>query len=385
MPLSFPWRLRALAVTGVVAGLVLTTTPSYAAIGDNPLKTWGANGRVKAMVVVGGSIYIGGDFTSVTDTSGHSHPASRLAQINAATGAVNTSWQGSANDSVYSLAALGNTLYVGGAFSTVNGVSHRSVAAVSLTTGALVSTFRTTANKPVDGLAAAGGAVFLGGTFTSVTDATGSTARTYVAKVDAVTGTVDKVWAPRPDLRVRAIESDGVTVYLGGDFTTINGISNRSTAATRVIGTGAPLSSYKGGATNNRNYSPVLNMDLEGNSLYLAVAGGGGACTALNATSGARVWSKHSNGNVQDVTYNHGVVYCGGHFGGTGAFDGLTRYKAAAVQATAPYNVTSWAPRFNSGLGIWAMAADATHTYAGGDFTKVNQKTVQHFAQFADS
>src|SRR5262245_32359094 len=77
--LSRQSRLRALAVVGVASGLVLTTTPSFAVISGTPTKTWGTNGRVSVILNVGGNNILGGDFTSVVDTTGHSYPASRIA------------------------------------------------------------------------------------------------------------------------------------------------------------------------------------------------------------------------------------------------------------------------------------------------------------------
>jgi len=382
-----PWRsrLRGFAVLGAVTGLVMTTTPSFAGAVASPSKTWGTNGRVSAMLAVGGNVYLGGDFTSVIDTTGHSYPASRLAVISTDTGVVNRSWIGSADGTVSALAVSGSNLYVGGSFSKINGVSHRSVAAVSLSTGALVSSFTTTADKPVLGLAWSGTSIIMGGSFTSVTDSTGSIARTYLARVSAATGAVDRTWAPRPDARVRSVQADSTRIFVGGEFTTINGVSNKSTASLSVSGSGAPLSSYHGGPTNNKNFAPVLNMKLVGTTLYVAAGGGGGGCTALSTTTGTKIWGKHANGNVQAVVYNHGYVYCAGHFGGSGAFDGQTRYKLAAVTATAPYNTTSFAPRFDSPLGIWSMAADSGHTFAGGDFTQVNNVSHPHYAAFIDN
>jgi hypothetical protein len=378
-------RLRTSAVLGVVTGLVMTTTPSFASAVASPSNTWGTNGRVSVMLAVGGNVVLGGDFTAVVDTTGHSFPASRLAVISASTGVVNRSWVGSADGTVSALAVSGTTLFVGGSFSKVNNVAHRSVAALSLSTGAFISGFTTTANKPVEALAVSGSSLILGGTFTSVTDSARTTARTFLAKAATTTGAVDQTWAPHPDARVRALQADSTRILVGGDFTTINGASNKSTASLAVSGSGAPLAGYHGGATNNQKFAPVLNMALVGSTLYVAAGGGGGGCTALNATTGAKIWGKHANGNVQAVTYNHGIVYCGGHFGGAGSFDGQTRYKMAAVTATAPYTTTSFAPRFNSPLGIWSLAADSGHTYAGGDFTKVNQGSHPFYAAFVDT
>jgi hypothetical protein len=383
MALPSPRRLRYVAAACVTTALVLATTPAMGVATDTPSTTWGTNGRVKAMVTVGSVTVLGGDFTTVTDTSGHSFPAQRLAVINNSTGAVNTAWSGSADDSVYSLAVLGNTVYVGGAFSKLDGVAHRNLGAVSLSTGALVSSFQSTANKPVDAISAISGAVFVGGQFTSLTVGSTTTNRQFIARVDPTSGAVTSGWSASPDARVRALVASGSTLYVGGDFTTVSGQSHRSTAALSVA-TGANLSSWHGGPTNANQNAPVYGLDLNGSTLYLAAAGGGGACTAFNATTGARIWTKHANGNLQAVRYNNGVVYCGGHFGGSGSFDGQTRYKMAAVSATAPYTTLSFAPHFNSALGVWSLASDATHVFAGGDFTKVNQKKVNHFASFAD-
>jgi hypothetical protein len=372
----------------MVAGalLVLVADPALAAASDPLESTWGTNGRVAAIVTVGGMTVIGGTFTAVIDPNGNSYPAAHLAAVDAATGVVNRSWKGATDDSVFSLAVLGSTLYVGGAFKQVDGSSHRHIAALSLSTGALQSTFQTTANAPVDAITTTSSAVYLGGRFTSVTDGSGTTTRSFLAKVSPTTGTVDAGWAPTPDLRVRSMQasSDGSGVYAAGDFTTVNGITHRSTALLAATAPGSPLSTFKGAPTNGNDYAPVLDVSLVGSALYLAVAGSGGACTALNASTGARIWTVHTNGNVQAVTYNHGIVYCGGHFGGDGAFGGLTRYHLAAVAAASPYTITSFSPRFNSALGIWSLAADDSHLFTGGDFTKVDHKMHNHYAVFDD-
>ncbi len=79
----------------------------------------------------------------------------------------------------------------------------------------------------------------------------------------------------------------------------------------------------------------------------------------MNATTGARLFSKHANGDMQSVKVVNGIVWCGGHYGGTGGFDGLVRYKIAGVSATAPYATLAFAPFVDSALGVWALGADA--------------------------
>src|SRR4051812_36288825 len=245
-------RLRLLAVPIAVAGLVLAATPSWAAAGGNALSTWGANDEVTAMVTAGGKTIIGGRFTAVIDPSGSSFPAAHLAVIDSNTGVVDLTWQGNADDDVNSLAVLGNTLFVGGDFNHLNGVSHRNLGALNLTTGAFLPGFAGTANRSVDALAAVGNSLYAGGPFTSVTDGSGTTNRTFIAKFDATTGSVAAGWAPQPDQRVRALQTstDGSAVYAGGDFTTVNGISHRSTVELTGADPGTPVAAYHGAATN---------------------------------------------------------------------------------------------------------------------------------------
>ncbi len=379
-------RRRLLTVGALVSAMVLPNTPAFAAASSLSAATWGTNGRVKVILPVGGKNVIGGDFTAVTDSTGHTYPAARLAVIDASTGALDLGWAASADGTVSALAVQGSSLYVGGSFTTVDGTGHPGVAALDLATGALLPSFSTTTTGSVDAIATAGASVILGGSFTSLADAGRTTARKFLARVDATSGIVDQTWIPKLDKRVRALQvTPGAgSIYVGGDFTTVNGTSQRSTAVLTASAPGSPVAGYKGAATNELAYSPVFDLELVGPTLYVAAAGGGGACTALDATTGARVWTKHTTGDVQAVAYNHGVVYCGGHFGGVGAFGGLTRYKIAGVQAAAPYATTAFAPRFNSGLGIWALAADAGHLFASGDFTKVDRADRLHYASFAD-
>ena len=88
----------------------------------------------------------------------------------------------------------------------------------------------------------------------------------------------------------------------------------------------------------------------------------------------------HTNGNVQAVALLGGLVYCGRHFNGTRSFGGADRYKLAAVDATSG-TIAAFAPRLDSALGVFALAATGPHLEVGGDCTTVSGAD-QHFAQF---
>src|SRR5262245_19023397 len=117
-------RPKALAAAvGLVMLLSLSLTASASAdVSDTPGRTWATNGRVLVIQSIGGLVYVGGTFTAVVDTDGVSHPAGNIAVFDPVAGTFNTAWGGTANGSVNAIAVSGNTLYLGGNFSQVDGV-----------------------------------------------------------------------------------------------------------------------------------------------------------------------------------------------------------------------------------------------------------------------
>jgi hypothetical protein len=371
----------------VVAGLGLAligygAVPAAALVAEKPQTTYSTNGRVSAILRVGDRIYIAGSFTAVRSPDGGSVVArNRLAALDANTGAVIAGWAPNADADVLALATDGTRIYAGGLFSYVNGVRRKRLVALNAATGAVESGFKAQTAGHVHALVTHGSILYVGGNFSSITDSGGARAVARLAAVNAATGAVDLRFNPAPELRVRAlgISGDGSELFVGGDFTTIAGASRRYLAALNRT-TGALDTSFTPAARG-----PVFALDVTGGSVYAGMGGGGGRCTAFTETTGSRRWEHTSNGNVQAVTHLNGVVYCGGHFGGTGSFGGQSRQKLAAVDAAAG-TVTPFAPRVNSPLGVWALKNGAgSHLYAGGDFTRVDGVAQQGFARFADS
>lgn len=378
-------------VSAVLVALVAASAPPAWADGSagassSPAHTWSTNGRVSAILTVGSSVILGGDFTSVVDTNGRSFNANRLAKYVPGTGTFDTSWTPSVNGPVFALAASGNQVFVGGLFTSVAGSTKSALAAVSLSTGALDKTFTATTNQEVDALAVVGASLFLAGNFAKVTDSSGLTSRSYVAKVAIPSGTLDRTWAPVLAGRARALAggAGGDTVYVGGDFTSVNAVSSAAKLTLLSTTTAAIDPGFRGGTTNQGARSPVLGLALSGSALLVAAAGSGGGCTRLNATSGATQWSKHTNGDVQSVAAFGPNAYCGGHFSGSASFEGLDREKLAAVDLVS--GVTqSFNPIINSALGLWSMGTTPDALIVGGDFTKINTVLQTGVAQFRDT
>ncbi|MDX6310053.1 MAG: hypothetical protein QOI06_3099 [Nocardioidaceae bacterium] len=377
-------KLMAVLVGVLFAGVVLPA-PASAAAAPVYQQTWGTNGHVSAILAdpASGRVYVAGNFTAVTDATGTtSLPIANVAAFDPATGTFDASWDPNPNGPVTALALSGGELYLGGTFTKVGAQIRTHVAAVDPAgTGVPASWAPAVTGGGVDALAVNGGWVYLSGNFTSVA----GVARSFLGRVGVSTGTLDTGWTPQPDARVRslAMSADGSHVYIGGDFLTVNGSTNgRSIASISTTNPGSLTVGFNAGATNMGGEAPALALYLDGSNLLAGVGGSGGGCASLNATTGATQWSKHGNGNVQAVTAVGGTVYCGGHFSGSGSFDGQTRDKLAAVDEVSGV-LLSYSFRINSALGIWALDHDAGHVYLGGDFTKINGSAQPHFAVLA--
>src|ERR1041385_3518026 len=94
---------------------------------------WGVDGIIYSIVNAGNVVYIGGNFTNLVSPDGLTRlPCSNLAALSGDTGQP-TSWRPFADAIVYALAASldDSTIYVGGAFTTINGVPRSGFAAIA--------------------------------------------------------------------------------------------------------------------------------------------------------------------------------------------------------------------------------------------------------------
>ena len=103
-------RARTLLLTVFALAVLVATTGSASALtlGRTPDATWQANGRVLAILRVGGVVYIGGDFTQVmAHNGGQTAARNHLAAFNAVSGNL-LAWNPNADGRVRALASAGN-------------------------------------------------------------------------------------------------------------------------------------------------------------------------------------------------------------------------------------------------------------------------------------
>src|SRR5436190_10797413 len=93
-----------------------------------------------AVVQQGTTMYVGGTFALVQPTGGGTVSRSNIVAFSATNGAL-TGFAPAIDGPVWAIAASGSSLYVGGQFKTVNGVSRRAIVKLDATSGAVDTSF----------------------------------------------------------------------------------------------------------------------------------------------------------------------------------------------------------------------------------------------------
>jgi hypothetical protein len=144
------------------------------------------------------------------------------------------------NGQGYASVLAGGTAYIGGDFTTATSydgsqnVPRSHVAAFDATTGALRTGFVADTDGLVRDLAVSGSTLYIAGQFSTVN----GTARTNLAAVDLATGAVTG-WNPRPNAAVWKIAIGGGKLFLGGTFNYIGGAFHNHVGAVSLSGSGS--------------------------------------------------------------------------------------------------------------------------------------------------
>ena len=366
-------RLLARIVVCVLALVLgLPQVATAATPSDVPSPSWRVNGKVSAVLVVGQTVYVGGRFTTATSPGGEPVGRRNLAAFDVGTGALRRDFIADAGSTVQTLASDGTALYVGGHFGQIRGVTRSRLAKVSLTTGAVDPAFRADANGGVLGLDVRDGWLYVGGDFSTI----GGVSRQRVSKVLASTGAVDGGFVGRADSKVTSVVKHPTqdVLYVAGNFTSAGGAPRTGVAA---------VSSWTGTAgpqTYQSSVRPVLDLALndDGSMLFGALAAGSNSATAWDSATGVRRWRQTTMGDVQAIDHHGGQVYFGFHDG----FQDDTRLKLMVADARTGVVDDAFRPTFDYFWGVWAIDATATGVVAGGEFTSVSGVPAQGFVRF---
>jgi hypothetical protein len=131
-------------------------------------------------------------------------------------------------------------------------------------------------NGRVYALVPIGTTMYVGGTFTQAQEPNATTfARPYLFAFDMTTGAISKTFKPSLDGAVNALATDGTSLFVGGDFTTVNGASHHRIVA--LDGAGAVVDGFAADVTTG---STVDDLVVANGLLFVA-----GAFTQVNATA----------------------------------------------------------------------------------------------------
>jgi hypothetical protein len=297
-----------------------------------------ANNSVFTIAVYGSSVYLGGSFTSISSIT-----RNRLAALNASTG-VATGWNPNASSTVNALALSGGIIYVGGAFTSIgNGGQTRNRLAALTSLGVATGWNPNVSNGQVNALAVSGSTIYAGGTFNTGT--VGGLLRNRIVALNNTTGAVDVAWDPNADNTVSTLAVSGSTIYVGGSIANI------------------------GGLARNRIASLCASANCDG----MGTAAGSATAWNPNVTTGG------SAVNALAINAGGTIIYAGGTFTAAGTIGGQARNRIAALCAsancdgmgTAAGSATAWNPSVTTGgsvVSALAINAGGTIIYAGGSF-----------------
>ena len=387
---------------------------------------------VKAIAVSGDRVYVGGGFSAVTPVGGVSTDRGKVAAFAADDTGTLLPWAPSVGDwNVWTLAAVDDTVYIGGDFTQVTPVGGSSAltrskmaAIAGDDTGTVLPWAPQFAGgdvhtiSAVDSAGFAGGrpALIVGGGFTGLTPvgAGTSTTRDRIAALGVDdTGTL-LPWAPSFDASVfstsvsrqfHACPGGGSCVYVGGNFAqagSVVGNANQARARIAVVslddtGTLRPWSPGVSGVASGATTRvwTVSAAPLHGNADKTVFLGGEFTLAgmtprtrlaALDAQGELTSWAPSvTGGEVRALATRGDQIYVGGTF--TGVTDvantSQTRNRLAAFGPSGVLNA-AWNPNVPSG-NVYALAADDTRVFVGGNFVSIASTGQRYLAAIARS
>jgi trimeric autotransporter adhesin len=347
-------------------------------------------GRVDDILRVGHTVFIAGNFTTAADHNGNLQQRSYLAAEDAVSGAL-LPFAPVLNGRAFFLAASPDrkTLYVGGAFSTVNGESHSKLVAFDIASGQVSPVVPSLGiNGTVKAIAAVGSDLYIGGGFTSVS----GQGETRLARLSLAGDrfAVNASWHASASDEVRDLVADQTSgrLIVAGWFKALDGAASSPHLGAVALASGglAPWASHPG--------SEILDIARCGSELYAAMGGPGGTGLAFDLAGGHQQWYYKTDGNVQAVATIGGYPVYGMHgdyvapkanvsMKEYGTSKRISRHK---VFMLSPNGVLqTWAPPLTSSqgvLGVWALRGGGGSMYVGGDFTRVDGGDQARFAIF---
>jgi PKD repeat protein len=401
--------------------------PLPTTVSANMLPTWQINGVVWSQAIVRNTVYVTGSFTKarppgVPSGGAGEVPAANIFAFDLTTGERIASFDHSldAQGLVVTASPDGSRIYVGGDFTTVDGIPRGHVAAFSTADNSLVTSWRPNVGGQVRAFGITSDTVYVGGNFPS---ANGELRKSLAAF--SVTNGAMSSWSPTAEgdggyVWTMTMSPDNSRVLVGGSFSTLNGAPAYGMGALDAT-TGATLP----WAATQRIKSAGLNgaittLKTDGTQVY----GGGyafGAGAAFEGTFAAEPntgdinWVNDCLGDTYDTFALNSALYSVGHVhdcsvvGGFPDTNPRSRWQKAMA---APTNATGiitrknaygwdftglsyagllhWFPDLEFGTytadrqAAWSVTGSGNYIVFGGEFPTVNGVAQQGLVRFAN-
>lgn len=327
------------------------------------------NGQVYAILPDGsGGWYVGGYFTQIAGVN-----KNYIAHI-LSNKTVDANFTASCNYAVLAIAKVGTTLYIGGGFTTVNGTTRNYAAAVKSNTGALINGWNPSPNYQVRTICPILGTdttIWLGGDFSTINN---GISRPYLVKVNNSNGNIvgGTLSADQPVFKMVA---RGDSVIAGGAFTRLGLKTDRLASITEGSG-----QSDQSMPEANGRVSCIISDGSGGWYVggYFTVIGGVSKNYIAHVLSNKTVdpnFTASCNNVVLAIVKDGSRLYIGGWFS---TVNSTARNYLAAVNATNGSLISNWDA--NANYVVKTLALKDTVVLAGGDFTLVKGKNGSRFA-----
>jgi hypothetical protein len=355
----------------------------------------GVNGYVFAMVAAGDNLYLGGDFTVAGGMA-----ANRVARYNLATNTWSTLGSGRGNGvdrQIYTLAMIGNDLYVGGDFTQAN-VGGAAVNVLKL------AKYNTVTNtwSPIGGNGGVSSDVyamtvhnsdlFVGGSFIEAYANNSAVRVNRVARYNTTTSTWSALgWGSGCGVNgnVLSLAVVGSDLYLGGSFDQVNwggahwATQNYVSKYNLTTNTFSALGSGGGNGVNRQ----VIAMLAVGTDLYLggdffqANVGQGTTVfpnrvakynTTTNTFSALGTGDTGVNGPVYALAMRDSNLYVGGNFQKVNSSSGKSQTGFVAEYNTTTGVWTKPGGDIEINFNVQTLLAGVNHLYLGGNSTLIS-------------
>ena len=392
-----------------------------ATVSADALPTAQINGIVWDQVVVGDIVYAVGRFSSVRPAGSpagqNESPRGNAMAYNINTGEV-LDWAPTTNGTINTIAAStdGQTLYLGGEFTTINNQTAWRVGAVRAADGQRAP-LGAAANGSVKALSVStdGQTLYMGGAFTQINSSARQRAAALNLGTQQLTG-----FAPKVDnYYVRSIvgASDGSAVAIGGAFESVEGSDKPGYGIAILENDGSLRHNNASSVVRGAGaWASVMSVKADEQGLYAASYSQTGSFEGvmrLNWNTGDIDYMADCHGDTYDMLPAGDVVYAASHShdcSNIGGFPDVTnQYHNAVAYTNAPTGTVeathhrsyqsyegqaattnlNFYPDFTPGKisganqATWTVEGNDKYVVYGGEFLAVNGTAQQGLVRFA--